>query len=278
MMLPTMAPEDQSALWNGAMGKTWVQMARITDELFEGLAAPLLEAAGEGASAVFDAGCGAGFTTLALARQLGPEARVVGGDISAPLLEAARERAADAGVPIEFFLGDAGTYDFEPASFDLVVSRLGVMFFADPVAAFANLRRAARAGGRLRFVCWRDPSENPFMTLAGRATKDLLDLPPRLPNAPGPYGLADADRTRGILAEAGWERIEVRPFDSLCAMPASELMTFFTRIGPLREALDEADDDLRAAALDAVRAAAWEFIDGDRASFEAALWVVDARG
>lgn len=259
------------------MGKTWVDMARITDELFEGLAAPLLEAAGEGAKAVFDAGCGAGFTTVALAQELGPGARVVGGDISAPLLEAARERAAEAGLPIEFILGDAQTYDFEPASFDLVVSRLGVMFYADPVAAFANLRRAATDGGRLRFVCWRGPEENPFMTLTGRATKDLLDLPPRVPDTPGPFGLADADRTRRILGKAGWSRIEVRKFDPLCVMPASELMTFFTRIGPLREALDEADEELRAEVLAAVRAASAEFVDDDRASFEAALWLVDAR-
>ncbi len=276
-MMRAMTPDDQSTIWNGEMGKTWVDMARITDELFEGLAAPLLEAAGEGASAVFDAGCGAGFTTLALARELGQGARVVGGDISAPLLEAAHERAAEAGLPIEFLLGDAETYDFEPVSFDLIASRLGVMFYTDPVAAFANLRRATIDGGRLRFVCWRGPEENPFMTLTGRATKDLLDLPPRVPNTPGPYGLADPERTRGILAEAGWSDVEVRPFDPVCAMPAAELMTFFTRIGPLREALDEADEKLRGEVLDAVRTASEEFIDGDRASMTAALWLVDAR-
>lgn len=272
-----MTSEDQAALWNGEMGQTWVEMARVTDELFEPLTAPLREVAEAGASALLDVGCGAGFTTLALARELGPEARTVGADISGPLLVAARDRAGAAGVPIEFIFGDAQTFDFEPASFDLIVSRLGVMFFADPVAAFANLRRAATEGARLRFICWRDPAENPFMTLTARATKGLLDLPARIPNTPGPYGLADAERTRGILADAGWAAVEVRPFDPTCTMPAAELMTFFTRIGPLREALAEADEELREAALDAVRTAAQMFVDGDRASFDPALWIVDAR-
>ncbi len=275
-MMQRMAPDDQAALWNGEMGRTWVEMARVTDQLFEPLAAPLLEAAGAGASALLDVGCGAGFTTLALARELGPEARTVGADISEPLLVAARDRADSAGVPIEFVLGDAQTYDFERASFDLIVSRLGVMFFADPVAAFANLRGAATDEARLRFVCWRDPAENPFMTLTARATKDLLDLPPRIPNTPGPYGLADRERTRGILTDAGWRSVEVRPFDATCMMPADELMTFLTRIGPLREALAEADVERRLAVLEAVRTAAEPFVAGDRASFVAALWIVDA--
>lgn len=272
-----MAPDDQAALWNGEMGKTWVDMARVTDQLFEPLTAPLLEATGAGASAMLDVGCGAGFTTLALARELGPEARTVGADISGPLLLAARDRSNAAGVPIDFIFGDAQTFEFAPASFDLIVSRLGVMFFADPVAAFANLRRAATDSARLRFICWRDPAENPFMTLTARATKGLLDLPARIPNTPGPYGLADPERTRAILTDAGWSEVEVRPFDAVCAMPADELMTFLTRIGPLREALAEADDELREKVLEAVRTAAEPYVDGDRASFEAALWVVDAR-
>jgi SAM-dependent methyltransferase len=271
-----MAPDDQATLWNGAMGQTWVEMARVTDQLFEPLTAPLLEAAGAGASALLDVGCGAGFATLALARELGPGTRTVGADISGPLLLAARDRADAAGVPIDFVLADAQTFDFEPASFDLIVSRLGVMFFVDPVAAFANLRRAATDSARLRFICWRDPAENPFMTLTARATKDLLDLPARVPNAPGPYGLADPERTRGILTGAGWSGVEARPFDAVCAMPAGELMTFLTRIGPLRDALAEADDELREKVLEAVRAAAAPYVDGDRVSFEAALWVVDA--
>jgi SAM-dependent methyltransferase len=275
-MMAGMTPEDQADLWNGEMGQTWVEMARVTDELFEPLTAPLLEAAGAGATALLDVGCGAGFTTLALARELGPGARTVGADISGPLLLAARDRADAAGVPIEFVLGDAQTYDFGPASFDLIVSRLGVMFFADPVAAFANLRGAATDAARLRFVCWRDPAENPFMTLTARATAHLLELPARVPNTPGPYGLADPERTRAILTDAGWSGVEVRPFDAVCTMPAGELMTFFTRIGPLREALAAADDQLRAEVLDAVRAAAAPFVKGDRASFEAALWIVDA--
>ncbi|HEY0279563.1 MAG TPA: class I SAM-dependent methyltransferase [Solirubrobacterales bacterium] len=271
-----MTADDQEVLWNGEMGQTWVEMARVTDQLFEPLTVPLLEAAGSAASALLDVGCGAGSATLALARELGEGARVVGADISEPLLDAARGRAEEAGVPIDFVRGDAQTFAFEPASFDLIVSRLGVMFFADPVAAFANLRVAATDEARLRFVCWRDPAENPFMTLTARATKNLLDLPPRIPNTPGPYGLADAERTRGILDDAGWRGVEARPFEATCAMPAEELMTFLTRIGPLREALAKADVERRLAVLGAVRAAAEPYVDGDRASFTAALWIVDA--
>ncbi|PWI13195.1 SAM-dependent methyltransferase [Streptomyces sp. Act143] len=270
--------DDQAARWARA-GHIWVEK----QELLDGLLRPLEEVLVEGMPAdtggrVLDVGCGTGSTTVAVARRLGPGGRCVGVDISAPMIAAARERAERAGVAASFVVADAADHPFEPASFDAVVSRLGVMFFDDPVHAFTQLRSAAGDGAPLRFVAWRGAAENPFMTTAERAAAPLLpQLPARRPDGPGQFAFADPDKVRGILARSGWGEIGIRPAELPCTLPTSELEGYITRLGPLGMVLPDVDEETRPKVVDAVRAAFEPFVHGPEVRFTAACWVVEAR-
>lgn len=268
---------EQAARWNGPSGNVWVEAQELLDGMFRGLEEVLVGAVEHG-ERVLDVGCGTGATTVALAGRVGEEGCCVGVDISAPMLDAARVRAEHGGVRVEFVHADAQEHVFEPDFFDAVVSRFGVMFFADPVAAFANLRRAVKADGRLRLVVWRGPEENPFMTTAERAAAPLVPgIPDRVPDAPGQFGLADRDRTRRILEESGWSGIDIRPLDVACTMPESELTGYFTRFGPLSLLLPGVDEQTRARVVPTVRAAFEPFVHGTEVRFTAACWLVEAR-
>src|SRR4249919_2466186 len=192
---------DEAARWNESSGPVWVELQDVLDRMYAPFEALLTEEAfpREGGR-VLDIGCGAGATTLALARRLGPGGLCLGVDISAPLLAAARARAATEQLTTaQFREADAQTHEFEAGAFDAVVSRFGVMFFDDPVAAFANIRRAARPGAALTFVAWRSPADNPFLTAAARAVAPLLpSMRPAGPTAPGQFAFADGARVRSI--------------------------------------------------------------------------------
>ena len=207
----------QIEYWNAGAGETWAAMQRVLDDelgpLGEAGIALLAPKAGE---RVIDIGCGCGATSLDLAQAVGPGGAVLGVDISAPMLTVARTRAADAGLPqAKFIEGDAQVHGFDAGAFDSVFSRFGVMFFADPPAAFANIRRALKPGGRLTFVCWRAVMENPWMTLPAMAA--LQHLPPLTEavdaDGPGPFAFADPAKVRGILAAAGFADIDLKPHD-----------------------------------------------------------------
>jgi ubiquinone/menaquinone biosynthesis C-methylase UbiE len=271
---------EQTALWNGTAGQTWVELQELIGQVLQPFEDLLVEAtSAEPASRVLDVGCGTGSTTLALARRLGPQARCTGIDISEPMLAAARARAERERLPSTFILADAQAYPFEPASFDSIVSRFGVMFFDDPVRAFGNLLRAAAEGARLRFVAWRSAEENPFMTTAERVAAPLLpNLPARQSNEPGQFAFGDGDRVRRILEASGWAEIEVSPIDVPCAMPASELPRYVTRFGPVGRVLHEADDRVRAEFIEKVRAAVTPYVQGSDVRFTGACWMVTARG
>lgn len=195
------AGDEQARLWNGPAGNAWVDAQQTLDRLFEPLEKLLVEATcATGATRVLDVGCGTGGTTLAIARKLGAGAECTGIDISQPMIAAARNRAGRDGISARFICANAQTQAFEPASFDGIVSRLGVMFFDDPVRAFANLLHAAKPGAALRFIAWRSAAENPFMTTAERAAAPLLpQSPPRQPGAPGQFAFADDQRVQAIL-------------------------------------------------------------------------------
>jgi SAM-dependent methyltransferase len=272
------ANREQSALWNGASGEAWVREQKLLDTSFVNFEQVLVdEVSRTGARRVLDVGCGSGATTLAIARHLGTAGTCTGIDISAPLIELARARAGRESVRAGFLLADAQTHEFADADYDLAVSRFGVMFFEDPVAAFANLRGAMRSGGQLRAITFRAASENPFMTAAERAAAPLLpDLPPRRPDAPGQFAFADRARVHGILSAAGWSDIELEPIDVPCAFPASDLVGYFTRLGPVAPVLRGADDDTRVRVIDRVRAGFAPFVDGDAVRFDAACWMISA--
>jgi SAM-dependent methyltransferase len=269
---------EMAALWNGAGGDAWVDLAPVLDQMLRGFETMLADAAAaRGAERVLDVGCGTGATTMAIARRLGPGAACTGVDISAPMIGAAVARPADGFPAPEFIVADAAAYPFEAGAFELLTSRFGVMFFDDPVAAFANLRRAIAPGGGLRFFCWRGPEDNPFMTAGPRATRDLLPaLPERRPGSPGQFAFADGGRVAEILAAAGWEDVEVEPVDVPCTFPAPGLLGYLTRLGPVGQALVEADEKTRAEVLDALRTAYEPYVQGDEVGFEAGCWSVGA--
>jgi SAM-dependent methyltransferase len=202
----------------------------------------------------------------------------VGVDISEPLIAAARARARRDNTPATFICANAQTYPLEPATFDLIVSRFGIMFFDDPVAAFANLRHAVRDGGELQVIAWRSAASNPFMTTAEGAAAPLLsNLPPRRPNVPGQFALADDRQMHAILDASGWRDVDIRALDVTCTMPAKQLAHHATRLGPVGLALQEADATTRVRVTDAVLAAFEPFVDGDEVRFTAACWMVAAR-
>ena len=270
---------DQATLWNDASGPIWVEMQGVLDRVLAPFEAMLVDAAcpGEG-GAVLDIGCGAGATTLAMARRLGRSGRCLGVDISAPLVAAARARSRAEGLDAASFIeADAQTYPFEPERFDAVISRFGVMFFDDPQAAFENIRRAARSGGTLTFVAWRSPAENPFMIAAGRAAAPFLpSLRPPDPDAPGQFAFANGERVRRILDASGWEHVDVAATDTRCSLGEADLLAYATKLGPVGLALRDVDEATRERAIKAVRAAFDRYLSDGVARFTTACWLVRA--
>jgi len=266
--------------WQGAAGETWAAEWRRTDRSFTAVTEKLLERTrGLTFSTVLDIGCGAGELSLAIARGR-PDVRVMGVDVSPPLVVAARQRGANL-ANVSFDLEDAAAWS-APAGFvpQLLVSRHGVMFFDDPPAAFANLARQADSGALLVFSCFRTPAENPFFTDVAR----LLPQPPAPPpeGTPGPFAFADRDRVISILSEGGWEGIAMDPFDFAMvtgagADPVEDALSYFSTIGPAAAAAREMDEDARREFLDRVRDLARSNCREGVVSLHAAAWIVTAR-
>src|SRR6202165_1808175 len=203
---------DQIAYWNGPGGQHWAARQQTQDALLAPVSDILIDRAkAKAGERIVDVGCGCGATSVALAQRVGPAGHVLGIDISAPMLVRARQ-IAPAGLPVDFVLADATVYPFEPASFDLLVSRFGVMFFADPALSFANMRRGLRPSARLVFACWREPRENPWlMTRLQAVYKHAPKLPQPGPEDPGPFAFASEARVTRILREAGFSGIAMEP-------------------------------------------------------------------
>jgi ubiquinone/menaquinone biosynthesis C-methylase UbiE len=271
--------DDQATLWNGPAGRAWVEMQELIDEVLKPFENLLVDAASSWPDArILDVGCGAGTTTLAIARRSSAQGRCVGVDISEPMLALARERGERENTRATFIHADAQSYPFEPTSFDAIVSRFGVMFFDDAARAFANLRRAAVNGAELCFVAWRSAAENPFMTTAERAAAPHLpELPPRRSDQPGQFAFADQTHVRALLEASGWSEISIRPLDVECALPEKDLVSYLTRMGPVGRVLQETDEPTRTQIIETVRAAFERYVDGSEVRFTAACWMVQAR-
>lgn len=279
MEIARRADGEQSTLWNGVAGHAWVELQALLDELFKPFETMLVEAVvAASSSRALDVGCGTGGTALAIARRLAARGCCSGIDISAPMLAAARTRATREDLAAEFICADAQDHAFEPASFDMIVSRFGVMFFSDPIKAFANLRRAASDDAALRCVTWRGATENPFMTTAERAAAPLLpDIPAREPGGPGQFAFAEPRRVTDILERSGWADIHLEPLDVPCAFPETQLVPYFTQLGPLGRVFPQAGAQTRRQIIDKVRAAFAPYVSGGEVRFEAACWRVAAR-
>lgn len=212
-----MSNEEQFEYWNGDAGKRWAQEDNTMARLLSPVCAALLEHADiQGSRKAMDIGCGGGSQSLMLAGRLGPEASVLGVDISGPMLEVARDKsaAADANIArVSFLQADAAGHSFAAGSFDLLFSRFGVMFFDDPVGAFSNLRGALRPGARLAFCCWQALKTNDWTLIPVQAALQHLPAPDAQdPHAPGPFAFADPQRVEGILQDSGFRDIAVEPF------------------------------------------------------------------
>jgi SAM-dependent methyltransferase len=269
--------QQQSAGWQGTGGNMWVEAQELLDQMFQPIEDLLMQGLPADTRRLLDVGCGTGATTLAAARRLGPDSHCAGIDISGAVIEAARERAAQARSNACFIQDNVQSHAFEPASYDTIISRFGVMFFDDPVAAFRNLRLAARGNATLRLITWRSAEDNPFMTTAERSAAALLpQLPVRVPDEPGQFGFADRDRVRTILEQSGWERIDIEPLDVVCSFPEKELLRYITRMGPVGRLLQTVDDHTRQQVASTARAAFEPFIHGDEVRYTAACWDIRA--
>jgi ubiquinone/menaquinone biosynthesis C-methylase UbiE len=273
---------DQIAYWNGPGGQSWADRQAVQDILL----APILDilidrAKPKTGERVIDIGCGSGATTIAFAEKAGPSGHVLGIDVSGPMLERARQRATP-GMSLEYALADATVYAFEPASFDLLASRFGVMFFADPAVSFANMRKALRSSGRLAFICWRDPRENPFfMAPLQAAYKHVPKLPQQGPEDPGPFAFASEERVRRILGAAGFQDVEMEPcplsLDAAIGRGLDAAVQGALEIGPASRALQDQPPELRAAAAASIREALAPFVKGNSVLLPASIWIVTAR-
>jgi SAM-dependent methyltransferase len=273
---------EQIEYWNDKSGPKWVEHQEMLDQQIgpigeEAMARAKIEA-GE---SVLDVGCGCGQTTLQLAERVGPRGHVTGIDISGVMLARARERAQ--GVRgVEFQLADAQTAAFS-RSFDLVYSRFGVMFFADPVAAFTNLRRALAPRGRLAFACWQQLDRNAWIAVPMAAAAKHVSLPPPPPpGSPGPGSLADPERVARILDQAGFRDVSLEALETKVRVAGGGGIDEATRfllegVGPTSQAMRDASADVLEAVTSAVRTALEPYLTPRGVELDASVWIVTAR-
>lgn len=272
---------DQIAYWNGPGGQHWTDRQQAQDILLAPISHLLINRAkARPGERIVDVGCGCGATSIAFAQNVGAAGHVLGIDISAPMLARARQMAP-AGLPVDFVLADATVYPFDPASLDLLVSRFGVMFFAEPALSFANMRRALRPSGRVAFACWREPRENPWlMTPLQAVYKHVPKLPQLGPEDPGPFAFASETRVNRILSEAGFSGIAMEACDlSLDVAGGRGLdaaVEAALEIGPAARALDGQPPETIAAATVSIREALKPFALGERVPLPASVWIVTA--
>ena len=264
--------------WNGAAGEKWVRDADRLDRMLKPFSEAVLTAvkpvAGE---RIIDIGCGAGALSFAASNA---GALTTGVDVSEPLIAIARRRAEQRAPSAQFVVADASAWAPEKKA-DVVVSRFGVMFFADPAAAFANIRSGMRPGGRLAFACWRPLAENDWALMPIMVALPFLKAPPTPPppGTPGPFAFGSRDDVAGILTQAGWTNVRITPWDGTIELPgenAEDTADFMLEIGPLSRAMAEQDVD-PAKVKDALVARVRSLTgDEGRTHLKAAVWIVEA--
>lgn len=282
MPTPEEIAADQLAFWDGAGGHLWVARQAHTDITVAPMTEALLTAAApRSGERVLDIGCGCGATTLRFARAVGASGQVVAMDISGPMLAEGQARAKAAALDnIDWHKADASVAALR--DFDLLASAFGVMFFGDPVAAFANLRRAAKPSARMVLVCWRPLAENPWMRVPMDAV--AAHLPPRpapVANAPGMFSFADPDRVTEILTSAGWSKPRIDKldleFDIAAGRGLEAAVVQSTQIGAVNSWLRGQPQALIDAAVASVRQALSPHADGETVRLPAAMWMISSQ-
>jgi SAM-dependent methyltransferase len=279
----SIANREQAEHWNREEARHWVRHQASYDKMFAPLCDILLDGAAlRPGESVLDVGCGCGATTVAAARRVAP-APVVGVDLSGMMLDRAREIAAhDDTNNATFERADAQVHPFADQSYDVVISRLGVMFFADPVAAFTNLHRATRSGGRLAFVCWQDLAANEWLVVPGAALAQHVPLPDLGGDgATGMFAYADPDRARTTLGDAGWRDVTVTAHTTPILVGGTGTLddaVEFLRTGSIgRTVLGDAEPAAATRAVAAVRDALRPYVAADGVRLDCAVWLITAR-
>ena len=276
---------DQVTYWNEVAGPKWVANQARLDRVFAPLTQALIAAAAFApGERVLDVGCGCGETSLLAAEAVGPSGHVRAIDISIPMLDHAKARAAASAsshrAPIAWLQADAMTHAFTPDA-DLLMSRFGVMFFADPKAAFANLRRGLKPGARVVFMSWRPRAEVAWMQWPIDQLAALLPVPEVVAGAPGPFGFADATATQAMLVAAGFEGVSAEPVDASLIIgeggdPVGDAMALFRYTGPVATMLRDAEAARpEADALLEARVAA--AVAGGKVALGGAVWLYRGR-
>jgi SAM-dependent methyltransferase len=280
-----MSNEEQVEYWNGEAGHRWAEQDAMMSRLLQPVCEALLDHGAVGGSKnVLDIGCGGGSQSLILARRLGAGARVLGVDISGPMLAIAEEKIAEAGddtAQLEFLRADAAEHPFEPGSFDLLFSRFGVMFFDDPVAAFRNLRGALSEDGRLLFACWQALVDNDWTRIPVQAALQHLPKPEMPdPHAPGPFAFADPERVRGILEAAGFANVTIKPHRQEIRFGEAPNLGAGVRqlaaIGPVGRLLVNQDDETMEKVFAAMEEALAPYYRDNSFWLPGAIWFVSA--
>lgn len=265
--------------WKKDGGHQWVEYIDATESTLEMFNEILLEHAQvKKGEFVLDVGCGGGVNSIEIANRVGPEGKVRGVDISAPILNVARSRGLGH-INLEFEEGDAATVELPEDYYDLVFSRFGVMFFSDPVPAFANLCNSIKPTGRMVFLCWRSLEENPWMGVPTKAVFSIIPPqgPAPAPDAPGPFSLAESNRINEILEKAGFKVDVVKAIDvKMRLWSLSETVDYFMKRGPGAAALVNASDHQKQVAEDAVRDSIRQFEVNGLIKPPAAAWIVIA--
>lgn len=271
----------QIEFWNGPAGDKWARLADVQDRMLESLGAAAMDACDvHPGHTVLDIGCGSGTTTFEIARRVGSGGRVLGVDLSAPMLDVGRARLDALGVEgVTFENKDIASYQFEKNTFDRAFSRFGVMFFFDPVAAFANIRSGLKSDGRLAFVCWQAPEKNPWLRIPFKVALQYIPAPPPVdPAAPGPLAFADPDRVRAILSEAGFGEITIEPLETLVPMDTdvSGSVKKLVELGPVSGLLTDVPDEVVAQIENDIGVEISEFQTDDGVMMETGTWIVRA--
>ena len=276
----TIANVEMAEAWDGEEGARWAEHAEHYEATGDRQWLALVDTGLiTGAAAVLDIGCGTGKSTRAAGR-LAPAGSALGVDLSARMLERARERAAAEGVTnVEFLQADAQVHPFEGGSFDVAISVFGAMFFADPVAAFANVARALRPGGGLGVLAWRELGKNDWVTALRSALAMGRELPEPPAGAPGPFQMVDADFVRRVLGEASFAAVELESVDEPVRLgaDADDAFGFLSATGMAKGLTHDLDEPTRQRAFDNLRAVLAAHETDDGVLLASSAWLVTAR-
>ena len=263
------ANKAQSDYWASSAGLKWIEHEHALDTAMSGMLEMMLEAADiTSTDHIIDIGCGTGASTIEAARCV-HDGRVLGLDISEPLLNRATRRAeAEGARNVTFVLADAQTHDFSGKSFDLLVSRLGMSFFSDSVAAFRNLAQALSGCGKMVFVCWASVADNPWFSIPKQAAEEMLGPQPKGdPDAPGPTAFQNCDRVADLMTRAGLSNIEARPINIGLTPPGGVkgAARAASKVGPAARIMKayKGTEAVEAAIESAVMEAFESFVEGD---------------